>query len=84
MDKKYIVIGIICLAVIITLVLITILVIKHNEKLNKIEDIESISYSYTTGYHMNANIDYELICSEKCSLYFKDDGENPEEKKNIK
>lgn len=51
---------------------------------DKLNDIKVLHFSYTTGYHMNASINYELECNEDCILYYKGDGIDYEDRKEYK
>lgn len=82
MKMKYIIICII--AIIIILLLIFKLELFKDKKVikeEKIQNINSIEFNYTTGYHYNGSISYEIQCNEECILYYKGDGISEEDKK---
>ena len=58
MKTKYIVL-IICGALLLLLILLILLVILL-PKDKKIENITHLRFTYTTGYHMNASVSYEI------------------------
>lgn len=59
MKTKYIVL-IICGALLLLLILSILLVILLLPKDKKIENITHLRFTYTTGYHMNASVSYEI------------------------
>lgn len=59
MKTKYIVL-IICGVLLLLLILSILLVILLLPKDKKIENITHLRFSYTTGYHMNASVSYEI------------------------
>ena len=59
MKTKYIVL-IICGALLLLLILLILLVILLLPKDKKIENITHLRFTYTTGYHMNASVSYEI------------------------
>lgn len=59
MKTKYIVIIMCSLIILFFIVLVLLLLLpKLNEK--KIENINHLRFTYTTGYHMNASVSYEI------------------------
>ncbi len=61
MKTKYIIILIIGIIVLVLLfVLLTVLVLIPKIKDKKIENITHLRFTYTTGYHMNASVSYEI------------------------
>ena len=77
---KYFIIGVLVLIIIV----LFILFYKNKKNVNNIEDIKQLHFSYSTGYHHNASIDYEIVCDSECKLYFKDDGVSYEDRKEYK
>ena len=61
MKTKYIIILIIGIIVLVLLfVLLTVLLLIPKIKDKKIENITHLRFTYTTGYHMNASVSYEI------------------------
>ena len=81
---KYI--SIFVISIILMLILLSIVFSRVFGKNNneKIADIKLLHFSYSTGYHYNASIKFELECNDECILYYKVDGVSYEDKKEHK
>ena len=66
---------------IIIVFIIVILVLFFLRKEKNINNINKLTFSYSTGNYMNASVSYELVCKDKCILSFKDDGVSYEDAK---
>ena len=71
---------IIWIPIILILILgIIIIIVLQSKKEVKISNMKELSLFYTVGYYANADIRYELKCSDKCIVTFKDQGKEAKE-----
>lgn len=77
----WVIIGIVIIAIII----LAIVLLSNKKDGNKpskeieIKNIDSLEFSYSIGYAMNAYYRYELVCSNKCRIKIKPNGFPEEE-----
>ena len=60
--------------IIIGIIIVSVFLFFFLKKEKNINNINELTFSYSTGNYMNASVSYELVCKDKCILSFKDDG----------
>ncbi len=60
--------------IIIGIIIVIVFLFLFFKKEKNIDSIKELYFSYTTGTHAEASVNYELVCKDKCILSFKDDG----------
>lgn len=66
---------------IIIIIVVAILLFKIPKRMKKIETIKELTFSYTVGYAMNADVSYKIECQENCTITIKPNGIPLEEAK---
>lgn len=72
-------IKILIICIIILIITITISYLLSNRKKTEISNIKTLRFFYTTGYHINADVSYEINCKNKCIATIKPSGISNEE-----